>query len=57
MLEAALAAAAAADVWADTLCDGFELHPKADHVIAVDGEDLLRYKKISVMFIIIKLKI
>ena len=47
MLEAALEAAAAADVLADTLCDGFELHPKADHVIAVDGEDLFRYQTIE----------
>ena len=37
---AALAAAATAETWDETFPDDGTLHPSADQVIAVEGEDL-----------------
>ena len=37
---AALAAAATAETWDETFPDDGTLHPRADQVIAVEGEDL-----------------
>ena len=37
---ATFAAIATADTWEETFPEGAKLHPRADHVIAVEGEAL-----------------